>query len=323
MLPDLFQAQLEQFLTTQPPLLKLKQQWQNLSSHYRSLKGNYTQSVEEHLAYILARMPATYAASQAVLKEAIAKTLSSPQNILDLGAGPGTIAWACSSLPDLQDTPITQLEQDAFYYKFLQNVRPPNNIEAIHASWDKLPSATYDWVTAAFLLCEIKPTAKESFIQKIWTTSRSVLILIQPGTPSGYQELMMARDLLLQLGAHIVAPCPHQMTCPMQEDNWCHFRARLQRSPMQMYLKNATRGFEDETYSYLIASRSHSYKDCHAMRIVASPQKHSGHVRLDLCTHNGDLRKTTFSKRQKDVYKLARNAHWGDCLDIQSKDIDP
>jgi ribosomal protein RSM22 (predicted rRNA methylase) len=320
MLPELFQVQLDQFLIAQPSVLKLKQQWASLNTHYKSSKGAYTQSANEHLAYILARMPATFAASRAVLEEALTRAPTLPQNILDLGAGPGTLAWACSSVPILQDTPVTQVEKDAAYNLFLQKVRAPNTLETIHASWDKLPSATYDWVTAAFLLCEIKPSMKESFIKKAWAASRSVLILIQPGTPTGYQELMMARSLLMGLGAHILAPCPHQKACPMQGENWCHFKARFQRTPTQMFLKNATRGFEDETYSYLIASRCGNLTDGSIARVISSPQKRSGHVRFDLCLDDGKLCKMTFSKRQKDVYKLARDTDWGDCLTITASE---
>jgi ribosomal protein RSM22 (predicted rRNA methylase) len=316
MLPELFQVQLDQFLMAQPSVLKLKQQWAGLNAHYKNSKGAYTQSADEHLAYILARMPATFAASRAVLQEALIRAPSPPKNILDLGAGPGTLAWACSCLPMLRDIPVTQVEPDAAYHLFLQKVRAPNSLEAIQASWDKLSSDTYDWVTAAFLLCEIKPSLKESFIQKAWAASRSLLILIQPGTPTGYQELMMARSLLMDLGAHILAPCPHQKACPMQQENWCHFKARFQRTPTQMFLKNATRGFEDETYSYLIASRFESVTEDQLARVVSAPLKRSGHVRLDVCLDDGKLCKITFSKRQKDVYKLARDTDWGDCLNI-------
>ena len=187
----------------------------------------------------------------------------------------------------------------------------------IYASWDQLPTASYDWVTAAFLLCEIKPSMKELFIQKAWAASRSLLILIQPGTPTGYQELMMARTLLIKQGAHILAPCLHEKACPMQGENWCHFKARFQRTPTQMLLKSATRGFEDETYSYLIASRfGGGIAEGGMSRVIASPLKRSGHVRLDLCLDDGKLCKMTFSKSQKDVYQRARDTDWGDCLTI-------
>jgi ribosomal protein RSM22 (predicted rRNA methylase) len=46
-------------------------------------------------------------------------------------------------------------------------------------------------------------------------------------------------------------------------------------------------------------------------RIVRHPQKHSGHVRLTLCTPQG-IETRTVTKSQKDQYRSARKAEWGD-----------
>src|SRR5436190_1028082 len=46
------------------------------------------------LAYLLARLPATYAAVLAVLREVRARSDFAPQTLTDIGAGPGTASWA-------------------------------------------------------------------------------------------------------------------------------------------------------------------------------------------------------------------------------------
>jgi ribosomal protein RSM22 (predicted rRNA methylase) len=51
-----------------------------------------------------------------------------------------------------------------------------------------------------------------------------------------------------------------------------------------------------------------------AARIVRHPRKHSGHVQLTLCTAEG-LKHPTITKSQKEEYKRARKAEWGDGWD--------
>jgi hypothetical protein len=69
-----------------------------------------------------------------------------------------------------------------------------------------------------------------------------VLLLLEPGTPSGSAHIQRARSQLLdaawqqqqqqQPGIHVVAPCPHDGACPLAgRASWCHFVQRFQASP--------------------------------------------------------------------------------------------
>ena len=85
-------------------LSKLTKAASELSDNYR-----FRQSANEKLivteahriAYTTTRMPATFAAIVAVLRE-VKKQLPdlSIQSLIDLGAGPGTAAWAAVHRPD-------------------------------------------------------------------------------------------------------------------------------------------------------------------------------------------------------------------------------
>ena len=63
-------------------------------------------------AYLVTRLPATYAAVQAVLEETkLRLSQMSIRSLLDLGAGPGTAAWAALEVfPQIEQ--ITLLERD-------------------------------------------------------------------------------------------------------------------------------------------------------------------------------------------------------------------
>ena len=69
-----------------------------ISKTYRDGGGSGAiKSEPDALAYALARMPATYAAITASLN-ALSEIRPdfAPQNLLDVGAGPGTAAWAAA-----------------------------------------------------------------------------------------------------------------------------------------------------------------------------------------------------------------------------------
>src|ERR1700687_1541202 len=70
----------------------------SISRTYRDGGGSTAiRSETDALAYALARMPATYAAvtaSQNALREV--NPGFAPQNLLDVGAGPGTATWAAA-----------------------------------------------------------------------------------------------------------------------------------------------------------------------------------------------------------------------------------
>src|SRR5437763_11717923 len=126
----------------------------------------------------------------------------------------------------------------------------------------------------------------------------------------GFGVVNQARFAWIAAGAHIVAPCPHESECPMVvAGDWCHFAERVERTALHRQLKDGTLGHEDEKFSYVVAGRRQFNKA--AARIVRHPQKHSGHVQLMLCAPGG-LVKRTVTRSQKESYKSARKAEWGD-----------
>jgi ribosomal protein RSM22 (predicted rRNA methylase) len=114
---------------------------------------------------------------------------------------------------------------------------------------------------------------------------------------------------LIAAGGHVLAPCPHEHACPMTENDWCHFAARVERSALHRKLKAASLGYEDEKYSYLVMAKQ-PVKSASA-RILRHPQVNSGFVKLQLCTPNG-LQNLTVTRSDKEAFKQARKADWGD-----------
>jgi ribosomal protein RSM22 (predicted rRNA methylase) len=67
-----------------------------ISDCYRGggASGMAITSDDDVLAYLLARLPATYAAVAAVLDEVQERCAFEPASLTDIGAGPGTASWA-------------------------------------------------------------------------------------------------------------------------------------------------------------------------------------------------------------------------------------
>ncbi len=67
-------------------------------------------------------------------------------------------------------------------------------------------------------------------LEKYWKAARKALVIVEPGTPKGYQTILKARDQLISLGGYVAAPCPHSNKCPLSPPDWCHFSVRVERS---------------------------------------------------------------------------------------------
>ena len=127
---------------------------------------------------------------------------------------------------------------------------------------------------------ELPQTSLESLIKRAYDSAQQVLVIIEPGTPRGYKRLLKIRQWLLGWGAHILAPCSHHGLCPIKGEDWCHFSVRLSRSILHRTLKKGEIPYEDEKFSYLIAS-PHAVEKSQGCRILKAPMERSGHIILE------------------------------------------
>jgi ribosomal protein RSM22 (predicted rRNA methylase) len=267
----------------------------------------------ERAAYLAVRMPAIYGALHAVFVELRERIPDAPvRTLLDLGAGPGTAAWAAAeALPGLSE--ITCAEQDRDFIGVgcrlastspSRAVREARWMEADLRAASPLPPA--DIVVLSYVTGELEGSAR--LIERAWSAAGTAIILIEPGTPRGFASVRAARDQLIRAAATIAAPCPHAGECPMGDPDWCHFAARIERTRLHRQLKGGELGHEDEKFSYVIASRVPARRA--ESRIVRHPWTEPGLIRLELCTVEG-LRTRTVRKREGEPFRHARKAHWG------------
>jgi ribosomal protein RSM22 (predicted rRNA methylase) len=269
-------------------------------------------------AYLATRAPATFAATRRVLAELGALRPGwAPQSILDLGAGPGTATWAAVAVfPSIEHAELVERDPDmaALGVRLTRSGAPDLLADAVWAIGDasQVTCPNSDLVVAAYVLGELGGAQERPALERWWAATRGELVLVEPGTPAGFERLRAARRALISWGAQVTAPCPHDDPCPMAGPDWCHFAARLERSSLHRELKGARLGYEDEKYSYLAVSASRPPGP--VARLVRSPRPRKGHVRVWLCEAGG-LTERVISRSDGEIYKRARRARWGDRLD--------
>jgi ribosomal protein RSM22 (predicted rRNA methylase) len=299
---------------------KLAQATAQLTEHYKAadFSSPAVNSEAHRAAYLAVRMPATYAAIRRVFAEI--KLLAPQQEIaslLDLGAGPGTALFAAAEqFSQLQQA--TLIESDSVWIAVGKRLAEQSESLVVQqAQWlqqdlrSGLSCEKHDLVVISYTMGELPQAASEAVLNKAWKSAGKFLVLIEPGTRRGFAAINAARSSLISNAAAILAPCPHHFTCPMAAaGDWCHFSQRVERTSQHRQLKGGALGYEDEKFSYLIASKNNSPST--GARIVRHPGKHSGHVKLVLCTAEGKIENRTITRSSKEAYKRARKAEWGD-----------
>ena len=292
-----------------------------LSTGYRSgsppaQPGGHVSDEPSARAYAAARMPATFAACARAIAAAAERAPGfRPTTVLDVGAGSGASSWAATAVwPTLVDLTLLDRQPAAVALGRRLAAAAPGAMAA--AQWliadvqAELPGRA-DLVVAGYLLGELDDAARPGVVERLWAATDGLLILVEPGSPAGFQRIREARTALIGAGGHVVAPCPGDEPCPIEDPAWCHFLARLDRSPLQRGAKAAERSWEDEPFSYVAVSRVPA--DPAARLVLGRPRQRPGMVELRVCV-DGRIDQRILSRRDGPAWKTARDLAWGDAV---------
>jgi ribosomal protein RSM22 (predicted rRNA methylase) len=318
-LPSLLRQAVDQALEG-VALSDLKRAAATLSERYRGEKLDGELHLSDDLrarAYLATRLPATYAA----IRDAMAKLTElrpdfQPSTMLDIGAGPGTALWAAADCwPGLADA--LMIEASPAIRKWGEELSKSSAIATL--TWragdltkDIAASGPRDLVCLAYVLSELTESTRPKLIDDLWSLTADMLLIIEPGTPKGWERVLTARGRLIEQGAHVIAPCPHAKPCPIAAPDWCHFSRRVARSRLHRLAKQADVPWEDEKFIYLAASRKPGLPA--EARILAPPRHSNGRIDLKLCCVDGSLSQRTISKRDGAIFKTARRRDWGETI---------
>jgi ribosomal protein RSM22 (predicted rRNA methylase) len=288
------------------------------SQNYRAGGGSQAiRSPSDALAYAFTRMPATYAAAVAVFNAVRQRGDQvcdlEPRSLLDVGAGPGTAAFAAAeafaTISDIHLVEANAGMRELGAALMLEASRPALRAATYHGTLATACAVPADLVVASYVAGELAPGDLAGFAQALWAATAQALVVIEPGTPAGYGRIMQIRGLLIEAGAHVAAPCPHERSCPLVAPDWCHFSQRLPRSRDHQQVKGAFVPFEDEKFSYVVASRALPRRI--DARVLAPPKVTKGAVTSKLCAAEGVVADTA-ARRDSEAYRRRKSWRWGD-----------
>jgi len=291
------------------PRTAVRQAADALSRAYRGQTAiRQSLSPADRAAYLAVRFPSTFAAAGKVWRDvARLAPAGAIRSVLDVGAGPGTASLAAHEI--LQSgTRYTCLERDRGWRETAERLAHACGLDAQFRHGTIGPTDRHDAVIACYALGELGPHERAGAIDALWNAAAAALIVVEPGTPRGFETVRDARAKIVAAGGHAVAPCGHDAPCPMSVADWCHSPVRVARSSIHRAAKQASLAFEDEKFSYVVLTRT-PVADQPA-RIVRKPMRGKGHVHLDLCVPSG-LERLTVARSDGALYRAARDASWG------------
>lgn len=294
---------------------ELKEEALNLSNRYlnkeRTGKTLLSRDIEA-LAYSIMRMPATYSATATVLKYTVDIIKKTKFNtLLDIGAGTGASTWAASYVLDIENVKCIEREPAM---KKLGTALMKNNKNITNIEWlDKdiltaeLPKV--DIIIASYVINELKEEDRKEVIEKIFNLNSELVIIVEPGTPKGFENIKTVQKMALEKEKYIVAPCTSQEICKLPKDDWCHATVRVERTKTHKTLKNAELSYEDEKFSYIVvANEKYNLPE---KRILRHPIIEKGKIILKIC-NKGSIETKIITKKDKEIYKSVKKKKCGD-----------
>ncbi len=192
------------------PGARLNKAVAGMTEHYRGRGRTASLSLppdERLAAYLVTRMPATFAAAAAVMRKLHRCIGNAPlKSLLDLGAGTGAASLAArAEFPALGQ--CTLVERDPHFARVAAKLLPHAEVRVADAR--QLDSSeAYDLVIASYLAGELQEPERRALVERAWEAARVAMVIIEPGNPAGFHVVKAARERLLGLGARMAAPCP-------------------------------------------------------------------------------------------------------------------
>uniref|UniRef100_A0A8R1DGK4 Methyltransferase domain-containing protein n=1 Tax=Caenorhabditis japonica TaxID=281687 RepID=A0A8R1DGK4_CAEJA len=146
--------------------------------------------------------------------------------------------------------------------------------------------------------------------------SPKVVRIVEDYNLSDYEKFVMLKEAIphgetlptMLPTASVLAPCPHDLGCPLGVHSACTFATR------------ESDGTEVSKFTFMILEKASRAINTHTDRILKN-RKLGGHVTCDVCTSFRGIQRLTLSKKHGDLYSAVRGRRDGDVLPVRLKTI--
>ena len=306
---------------------ELKESAKNISERYREKTENKSKNrlinnEIEAIAYSASRMPATYGAIYKALKHCIEVLKLENNNIeieslLDVGAGTGAASWASLELLNIKEITCIENEENMLkmYKKLISDKEKElDNIKCIKKNLivDEIDEKS-DLVIVSYVINEISKENREKVLKKLIDATNKILLIVEPGTPEGFNTIKAIRKYFIENKEKILAPCPHNLECKIDENDWCSFSVRVARSKLHKSLKDGDVPYEDEKFSYIAICKDKRKINVKNI-ILRHPIIEKGKITCKLCSNKGIIEEKVITKKDKELFKKIKKLNSGDIL---------
>jgi SAM-dependent methyltransferase len=280
-------------------------------------------------AYLLFYWPVSYAQGREVLGELGAR----PRSVLDLGSGPGPLAFAAL---DHGAADVTVADRSGRALELARRLALEAEVGIATREWSPdrpLPDGQFDVVSMGHLLNELPEPKRVPLVEAALSRLRpkGSVVIIEPALRETSRGLLGLRDALVARGYAVRAPCLFRGPCPalLREGDWCHAE-RNWRMPslVENLARHAQLHKESLKMSYLVlAPKGEEWRPPppgRVFRIVSEPLEGKGRQRYMGCGPEGrvglalqhkhvGLKNEAFLKLQRgDVIEVGETETKGD-----------
>ncbi len=325
-LPPEIQNAIETLLACQENTLWVDRA-QKLHEHYQTKKKGtkgYINDMDDVLAYLGMRVPATYAQLFGAMTQ-VKEVLPSwqPKSVLDIGCGPGTGVWAAKAVWESIESAVGIDEQRAFLQ--VGERLAVQTAFAADCTWIKKDvrfgieelRESADLVILGNVLNELHPEKQEKLLGQAFNAAKGVLIIVEPGTPGGCLLAGNCAEKMQHAGA-LIAPYINN-SFVMDQEYWLHFSQRFIRPGFQRRIRQHMRSssqmasdWEDAKFAYTAIAKIPAEITPWG-RCVGLSEKQKGFLTIPLLTAEKITKMKVF-KRDTRLYHYAKGLKWGEII---------
>ncbi len=241
---------------------------------------------------------------------------SSPKNILDFGAGPGSCSWAAMQIFNSISS-ASFVEHNPFMANVLEkSIKTISNKIKFNCyeNLSDLPDEKYDLILSGNAINELSfNDASETIFKFVELMSdNGILLILEPGSKEITRNLMTIREVLvkdknLKNYINILYPCTHKNSCKLLNDNtqWCHSDVFFDRTETIRYFDSQL-GLNKHTVSFsaLILQKSNYSQSLNNYRVITEPKVNKAGATGYICGNNYQGLVTLQKRDKKDSNKL-------------------